>query len=142
MNDDGRALSSMGAAFSDIDNDGREDVFITALANETFPLYRNEGKGAFADVTYRSHIGAASLAQSGWSTGIYDFDNDGWKDIFAACGDVNDNTELFSSRKSRAPTCCSGTWVTAPFRQRKSARPRCTGERPSGISTATGESTW
>ena len=103
MNDDGRALSSMGAAFGDVDNDGREDVFITALANETFPLYRNEGKGLFADVTYRSLIGAASMAQSGWSAGIYDFDNDGWKDIFAASGGVNDNTELFSSRKSREP---------------------------------------
>jgi hypothetical protein len=103
MNDDGRALSSMGADFRDVDNDGRDDVFITALANETFPLYRNEGKGLFADVTYRSRIGLTSIAQSGWSAGIYDLDNDGWKDIFVASGDVNDNTELFSSRKSREP---------------------------------------
>ena len=33
--------------------------------------------------------------------GIFDFDNDGWKDVFVAAGDVQDNTELFSSRKSR-----------------------------------------
>ncbi len=103
MNDDGRALSSMGADFRDINNDGREDVFVTALANETFPLFRNEGKGLFTDVTYRSRIGASSLAQSGWSAGVFDFDNDGWKDILVASGDVQDNTELYSSRKSREP---------------------------------------
>jgi len=101
FNDDGRALSSMGVDFRDVDNDGREDLFVTALANETFPLFVNLGKGLFADVTYPSHIGRATLALSGWGAGIYDFDNDGYKDLFAANGDVNDNTELFSSRKSR-----------------------------------------
>ena len=103
FNDDGRALSSMGVDFRDTDNDGAPDLFITALANETFPLYRNLGKGLFADLTYSSRIGAATMPLSGWGAGIYDFDNDGWKDIFAANGDVNDNTEVFSSRKSRQP---------------------------------------
>ncbi len=101
FNDDGRALSSMGVDFRDVDNDGREDLFVTALANETFPLFVNLGKGLFADMTYPSHIGRATLALSGWGAGIFDFDNDGYKDLFAANGDVNDNTELFSSRKSR-----------------------------------------
>jgi hypothetical protein len=103
MNDDGRALSSMGVDFRDLDNDGRPDLFVTALANETFPLYRNLGQGLFADVTYQAKIGAATLPMSGWSAGAYDFDNDGRKDLFAACGDVQDNTELFSSRKSKQP---------------------------------------
>ena len=103
FNDDGRALSSMGVDFRDIDNDGRADLFLTALANETFPLYRNLGRGLFADMTYPSRIGIATLPLSGWGTGIYDVDNDGWKDIFSANGDVNDNTEVFSSRKSRQP---------------------------------------
>jgi len=100
-NDDGRALSSMGADFRDIDNDGREDLFVTALANETFPLYRNMGRGPFLDITYPSRIGRATMALSGWSCGMLDFNNDGWKDIFSANGDVNDNSELFSSRRSR-----------------------------------------
>jgi hypothetical protein len=103
MNDDGRAVSSMGVDFRDLDNDGRPDLFITALANETFPFYRNLGGGIFADETYRAHIGSAAMPFSGWSAGAYDFDNDGRKDLFAACGDVNDNTEMFSSRKSRQP---------------------------------------
>jgi hypothetical protein len=103
FNDDGRALSSMGVDFRDVDNDGRDDLFVTALSNETFPLYRNLGKRMFLDVTYPSQIGAATMALSGWSAGVFDFDNDGWKDLFAANGDVNDNTEMFSSRKSRQP---------------------------------------
>ncbi len=103
MNDDGRALSSMGVDFRDVDNDGMPDLFVTALTNETFPLYRNLGKGLFADVTYATRIGAATLPLSGWGAGAYDFDNDGRKDLFAACGDVQDNTEVYSSRKSRQP---------------------------------------
>ena len=99
--DDGKILSSMGADFKDLDNDGRPDLFLTALANETFPYYRNLGNGLFEDRTYRSRIGAASLPHSGWGLGVFDFDNDGWKDIFTANGDVQDNTELFSSRASK-----------------------------------------
>jgi hypothetical protein len=100
-NDDGRALSSMGADFRDFDNDGREDLFVSALANETFPLFRNLGNGFFNEVTHGSLLGKASLAVSGWSTGMFDFNNDGYKDILVAAGDVQDNTELFSSRKAK-----------------------------------------
>jgi hypothetical protein len=99
--DDGRILSTMGGEFRDLDNDGWPDIFVTALANETFPLFRNLRNGVFQDITYRSRIGAASLPHSGWSLGVADFDLDGWKDIFTANGDVQDNTELFSSRTSR-----------------------------------------
>src|ERR1041385_3910305 len=52
-------------------------------------------------MTYSTHAGVISAALSGWSLGIFDFDNDGWKDVFVATGDVQDNTELLSSRKSR-----------------------------------------
>ncbi|HEV2446976.1 MAG TPA: CRTAC1 family protein, partial [Candidatus Sulfopaludibacter sp.] len=88
FNDDGRALSSMGADFRDIDNDGRPDIFLTALAHETYPLYRNLGKGLFGDFTYRSRVGAATMGTTGWGCGIYDFNNDGRKDLFAANGDL------------------------------------------------------
>ena len=103
FNDDGRALSSMGADFRDIDNDGRPDLFVTALANETFPWFRNLDHQFFQDATYRSGIGRASLPYSGWGAGAYDFNNDGWKDLFVAAGDVQDNTEVFSSQTSRQP---------------------------------------
>jgi hypothetical protein len=93
VNDDGRTLSSMGVDFRDVNNDGRPDLFLTAIAHETYPLYRNLGKGLFADFTYRSRVGAATVATTGWGDGIYDFDNDGRKDLFAANGDLNENAE-------------------------------------------------
>ena len=101
LNDDGKALSSMGVDFRDLDNDGREDLIATALAGETFPYFRNYENRLFVDMTYPSGIGPASLLLTGWSVGAFDLDNDGWKDILAADGDVQDNTELYSSRKSR-----------------------------------------
>jgi enediyne biosynthesis protein E4 len=100
LKDDATATSSMGADFRDLNNDGSEDLIVTALASETFPLFLNGGHG-FRDMTYPSLVGSATLALSGWGVGIYDFDNDGWKDIFTANGDVQDNSESFSSRKSR-----------------------------------------
>ncbi|MEZ5398154.1 MAG: CRTAC1 family protein [Bryobacteraceae bacterium] len=103
LTDDGKAVSSMGADFKDLDDDGRPDLFLTALANETFPLFRNLGRGLFADVTWKSRIGAATIAHSGWSTGVYDFDLDGRKDIFVANGDVQDNTDTYSNRASKQP---------------------------------------
>jgi hypothetical protein len=101
FNDDGRALSSMGVDFRDIDNDGRPDLFLTALVNETYPVYRNLGKGLFADFTYRSRVGAATAKTTGWGNGICDFNNDGRKDLFSANGDLNDNAEVLSGRASR-----------------------------------------
>ncbi len=102
-NGDGKAISSMGVDFRDFDNDGREDLFVTALSDETFPLFRNIGNGRFADVTYPSGIGRASTPWTGWSTGMFDFNNDGWKDLFVAGGHVMDNSEASSGRKSRQP---------------------------------------
>jgi len=112
LNDDGRALSSMGVDFRDFDNDGRPDLFITALVNETFPLFVNLGRGLFADRTYPSRVGAETMAYSGWSTGAFDFNNDGWKDLFCANGDVNDNTERYSGRASRQRNLL--LWQQAP----------------------------
>jgi enediyne biosynthesis protein E4 len=101
LNDDGKALSSMGVDFRDLDNDGWEDLVVTALSHQTFPVFRNLGKGLFSDVTYPSHAGVISAAISGWGMGVFDFDNDGWKDVFVAAGDVQDNTELLTSGRSR-----------------------------------------
>ncbi len=100
-NGDGRATSSMGADFRDYDNDGWEDIFVTNLSNEGFTLFRNTGRGRFAEVTQSAGIAAPSLRLGGWSTGMFDFNNDGWKDIFTAGSHVDDNVELTSSLKSK-----------------------------------------
>lgn len=97
LRDDGKAVASMGAEFKDYDNDGLPDIAVTALAGETFPLFRNLGKGNFADATYRSRIGPLTLKHSGWGLGVFDFNNDGWKDLFTANSHVNDRVELFEA---------------------------------------------
>jgi hypothetical protein len=91
-------VSGMGADARDVDNDGRPDIFQTALANETFPLFKNVGGALFEEVTARSGIGTLSRARSGWGTGIVDLNNDGWKDLFVACADVMDPGGNFRER--------------------------------------------
>jgi hypothetical protein len=102
-NDDGRELSSMGADARDLDNDGREDLFVTANESETFPLFRSLGRSLFAEITNASGLGHQTLASTGWSAGAFDLNNDGAKDLFAACGAIDDNVEEFSHRRSRQP---------------------------------------
>ncbi|MGI9071863.1 MAG: CRTAC1 family protein [Bryobacteraceae bacterium] len=98
LSDRGQPIASMGADFRDYDNDGLPDITVTALAGETFPLFRNIGNGMFTDATYASRIGRLSTDHSGWGNGFVDFDNDGWKDLFTANSHVNDRVEAFESR--------------------------------------------
>ena len=86
----GKPVSSMGTDIQDFDNDGWEDIFFTALASETFPLYRNDGRGGFVEATRTSHLAALSLKMSGWCAVFADMDNDGRKDIFTANSHAND----------------------------------------------------
>ena len=86
--ENGELISGMGVDFRDIDNDGFPDIALAALDDETFPLFRNTGKGAFLDITRTSRMSALSLPMAGYSPAIFDFDNDGWKDIFVTRGHV------------------------------------------------------
>jgi len=97
----GQEISAMGVDFRDYDNDGRPDIHVTALTGESFPLYRNLGKGLFQDVTYRTRLAPLVAARSGWSNGLVDFDNDGWKDLFTANSHVNDEIDRFESTSYR-----------------------------------------
>jgi enediyne biosynthesis protein E4 len=99
----GQDISAMAVDFRDYDNDGRPDIHVTALAGESFPLYRNLGGGLFQDVTYRTRLGALVAGRSGWSNGFFDLDNDGWKDLFTANSHVNDEIERFESNPYRLP---------------------------------------
>jgi hypothetical protein len=78
----------MGLDFRDIDNDGYPDIAFAAVANQTFPLFHNRVGKDFEEVTAASGLRQASLLRSGFGLGIYDFDNDGWKDIFVSGGHV------------------------------------------------------
>src|SRR6266404_474502 len=88
LNGDGREQASMGLAVGDYRNDGHLSLYVTNFSDDYFTLYRNEGDANFADVTFEAGIGAATIPFLGWGTGFLDFDNDGWKDLFAANGHV------------------------------------------------------
>ena len=81
----GNAVAGMGADFRDFNDDGLDDIALSAMYFDTFPLFRNRGKpDFFADDTVSSGLARATHELTGWSLGIYDFDNDGYKDLFVA----------------------------------------------------------
>jgi hypothetical protein len=92
--DSGNALSGMGSDFRDVNNDGRPDIWHTAVERETFPLYLALGR-TFFSATMSSGLGRYTVKMSGWSNGIMDFDNDGWKDLFVARSNVLDTVEEY-----------------------------------------------
>jgi hypothetical protein len=86
--EDGSFISGMGADFRDVDNDGYPDIAFVALERQTFPLFQNNGGRDFREITSASGMRTASMNKAGFGIGIFDFDNDGWKDIFVSRGDV------------------------------------------------------
>ncbi len=103
LTNNGLPVASMGADFRDYDNDGLPDLTVTALAGETFPLFKNLGKGLFQDATHQTRLGVLTATRSGWSNGFFDFNNNGWKDLFTANSDVNDLIDLFQSTHYKQP---------------------------------------
>jgi hypothetical protein len=95
-NQDGTAVAGMGADFADYDNDGRPDLFVSALSGESYSLYRNRGDGSFEYASGTAGVAAATLAYSGWGARLLDFDGDGWKDLLVVQGHVLDTIELTS----------------------------------------------
>jgi hypothetical protein len=84
----GNLISGMGCDFRDLNNDGFPDIVLSALAQETFPVYQNVAGKSFEEITAYSGMTVLSNSMAGYSVNIADFDNDGWKDIFVARGDV------------------------------------------------------
>ncbi len=103
FNIDGKAVSSMGVDFRDVDGDGRPDLVSTALSGESFCFFRNIGKGLFMEASYPSRLAALSLPWAGWGVGVFDLNNDGTKDVFSANAHARDNEELYGSRTYRQP---------------------------------------
>ncbi len=85
LREDGFAIAGMGADLRDFDNDGKPDLVVSGILNDSFLLFRNLGgmKG-FEEASQRTGLLLGTRQFTGWSLGMYDFDNDGWKDLFFA----------------------------------------------------------
>jgi hypothetical protein len=86
--EDAAFISGMGVDFRDVNNDGYPDIVYVALKSQTFPIYLNTGKGDFIEATTPSGMRALTLPMAGFGPAFYDFDNDGWKDLFVTRGHV------------------------------------------------------
>jgi hypothetical protein len=91
--DQGNTFSGMGTDAQDLDDDGFFDIITTALSNETFAYFHNNGDGTFTFATMMSNLGDITRLFGGWGMHIHDYDNDGFKDLFLANSHVMDNIE-------------------------------------------------
>ena len=87
LDENGVSLSGMGVAVGDFDSDGWLDIARTNFSEQVTTLYRNYGNGAFEDASIRAGLGV-NRKYLGFGVGFFDFDNDGWKDLFLANGHV------------------------------------------------------
>lgn len=91
----GDEQGSMGVDCGDYDNDGLLDFFVTSYQEQLATLYKNLGDDSFEDVTLQTGAGAGTLPNVTWGNSFVDFDNDGDRDIFIACGHLQDNVEKY-----------------------------------------------
>ena len=91
----GDEQGSMGVDCGDYDNDGLLDFYVTSYQGQLATLYRNLGSDIFEDVTLITGSGAGTLPHVTWGNSFVDFDNNGFRDIFVACGHLQDNVEKF-----------------------------------------------
>jgi hypothetical protein len=102
FSEDGVARAGMGVDAADYDRSGRPSVIITNFANQMLSLYHNEGNGLFVDEAPRSEVGRATLITLGFGCFFFDYDNDGWPDIFVADGHIEDQIEKVQKRVTYA----------------------------------------
>jgi hypothetical protein len=96
----GDEQGSMGVDCGDYDNDGWLDFYVTSYQHQLATLYRNIEGDALEDVTLATGAGAGTLPHVTWGNSFVDFDNDGDRDIFVACGHLQDNVELYDDTTS------------------------------------------
>ncbi len=98
FSEDGVARAGMGVDAADYDGSGYPHILISNFSNQMLSLYHNEGNGLFVDEAARSQVGRASLLTLGFGCFFFDYDLDGWLDIFVANGHIENEIERIQGR--------------------------------------------
>jgi hypothetical protein len=128
LNENGGSQGCMGVTVGDYDHDGRLDLFITNFDDDYNTLYRNDGRNSFTDASYAAKVAAVSFPYVGWGTKFFDYDNDGWVDLFVANGHVYPQIKNFHQRNFVHRNLRNGTFAEvgeqlgAPFGERHAGR--------------------
>ena len=102
FSEDGVARAGMGVDAADYDRSGHPSLIITNFANQMLSLYHNEGNGLFVDEAPSSEVGRNTIVTLGFGCFFFDYDNDGWPDIFVADGHIENEIERVQKRVSYA----------------------------------------
>ncbi len=102
LSEHGLVENGMGVAFGDYDNDTWLDLAVTNFQHQTNTLYHSDAGEFFTDQTYSSGTGDVSLPYLAWGVNFFDFDHDGFQDIFVANGHIHDNVTLIDSSTTYA----------------------------------------
>ena len=132
LNENGTPQGGMGVAVGDYDCDGWLDIVKTNYSDQTANLYHNNGDGTFYDAVFQAGLGG-NTKYLGWGVGLFDFDNDGWADIFMSNGHVFPEVDTkklhltFKQRKIVYKNLSKGRFMDVT----SSAGPAVTEPRPS-----------
>lgn len=88
VSQDGSEQAGMGIALGDYLHTGRLSIFVTHFSEEYAALFRNDGGMSFTDVSFEAGVATPTIPYVGWGTAFFDFDNDGWPDLFLVNGHV------------------------------------------------------
>jgi len=128
VNENGSEQGSMGVTVGDYNHDGLLDLFVTNFDDDYNTLYRNDGKLSFTDVSYAAKVAAVSLPYVGWGTKFFDYDNDGWVDLFVANGHVYPQIPTYKQRNFLHRNNHDGTFseigeqLGQPFKEKRAGR--------------------
>ena len=116
--EDGVARGAMGADAADYDRSGRPHLLVGNFSNQMLGLYHNEGNGLFVDEAPSSAVGRASLLSLTFGVFFFDYDLDGYPDIFAANGHIEEEIGKVQPKVQlpARPRCCSAIWATRSSR--------------------------
>ena len=128
VNENGSEQGSMGVTVADYDHDGNLDLFVTNFDDDYNTLYHNDGKLSFTDISHAAKVAAVSLPYVGWGTKFFDYDNDGWVDLFVANGHVYPQIPTYKQRNFMHRNNRDGTFseigeqLGAPLNEKRAGR--------------------